>query len=406
MTPFYQPNIKPPLGVIRMSQDNIVFSLFLIFSGAAIMSTAALWTRQSLLVGYMLLGLVLGPSVLNWFSDASAISQIGEIGIIFLLFLLGLHLEPQNLLHMFRKATGVALVSSIVFMAMGVIVGRLCSFTWAECWIIGAAMMFSSTIIGLKLLPTTILHHQHTGEVMISVLLMQDLVAIVTLVLLQSQQLGGVSFNTILLLVIALPALMLVAFIMERWILRPLLAKFDQVQEYLFLIAIGWCLGMAELATLFKLSAEIGAFIGGVAIAASPIARFIAESLKPLRDFFLVMFFFAVGAEFNIYSLKVIIIPALALTAMTILLKPWTFNWLLRWSGESKKVSWEAGVRLAQGSEFSLLLASMAASSQLISNNVFSLIQAMTMLSFIISSYWVVMRYPTPLAFKENLRRD
>ncbi|NNM58357.1 MAG: cation:proton antiporter [Legionellales bacterium] len=388
------------------AQDNIVFSLFLIFSGAAILSTVALWTRQSLLVGYMILGLILGPSVLNWFSDASEISQIGEIGIIFLLFLLGLHLEPQNLLHMFRKATGVALVSSLVFMALGVIVARIFSFTWPESWIIGAAMMFSSTIIGLKLLPTTILHHQHTGEVMISVLLMQDLIAIISLVLLQGEQLGGVSLSTILLLIIALPALLLVAFIMERWILRPLLARFDQVQEYLFLIAIGWCLGMAELATLFKLSAEIGAFIGGVAIAASPIARFIAESLKPLRDFFLVMFFFAVGAEFDIFSLKIIIIPALVLTAITILVKPWTFKYLLRWSGESKKVSWEAGVRLAQGSEFSLLLASMAAGSQIISNNAFSLIQAMTMLSFIISSYWVVMRYPTPLAFKENLRRD
>lgn len=389
-----------------MPNQDIVFSLFLIFSGAALLSTAALWTRQSLLVGYMLLGVILGPSVLNWFSDSSAISQTGEIGIIFLLFLLGLHLEPQNLLHMFKKTTWVAAASSIVFMAIGVVVSRLWGFTWIEAWVIGAAMMFSSTIIGLKLLPTTILHHQHTGEIMISILLMQDLIAIISLLLLQGGQSGGVSFSTVLLLCIALPVLLGIAFVIERWILRPLLAKFDQVQEYLFLVAIGWCLGMAVLATLFKLSAEIGAFIAGIAIAASPIARFIAESLKPLRDFFLVMFFFAVGAEFDIHSLKVIAIPALILTAAIFIIKPWIFHWLLKWIGESNKVSWEVGVRLAQGSEFSLLLASLAASSQLIGNNAFSLIQATTMLSFIISSYWVVMRYPTPLAFKENLRRD
>jgi Kef-type K+ transport system membrane component KefB len=389
-----------------MSNQDIVFALFLIFSGAAILSTLALLTRQSLLVGYMLLGVILGPSVLNWFSDSSTISQTGEIGIIFLLFLLGLHLEPQNLLHMFRKTTWVAAASSVVFMAMGVTVSRLWGFNWTEAWVVGAAMMFSSTIIGLKLLPTTILHHQHTGEVMISILLMQDLVAIISLLLLQGEQLGGVSFTTLLLLCIALPALLAVAFVIERWILRPLLAKFDQVQEYLFLVAIGWCLGMAVLATLFKLSAEIGAFIAGVAIAASPIARFIAESLKPLRDFFLVMFFFAVGAEFDIHSLKVIAVPALILTGAIFLIKPWTFHWLLKWTGESNKVSWEVGVRLAQGSEFSLLLASMAAGSQLIGNNAFSLIQATTMLSFVISSYWVVMRYPTPLALKDNLRRD
>lgn len=389
-----------------MTNQDIVFALFLIFSGAAILSTLALFTRQSLLVGYMLLGVILGPSVLNWFSDSSIISQTGEIGIIFLLFLLGLHLEPQNLWHMLRKTTWIAAASSVVFMAMGVIVSRWWGFTWTEAYVVGAAMMFSSTIIGLKLLPTTILHHQHTGEVMISILLMQDLVAIISLLVLQGEQLGGVSFTTLLLLCIALPALFAVAFIIERWILRPLLARFDQVQEYLFLVAIGWCLGMAVLATLFKLSAEIGAFIGGVAIAASPIARYIAESLKPLRDFFLVMFFFAVGAEFDIHSLKIIAIPALVLTAAIFIIKPWTFKWLLRWTGESKKVSWEVGVRLAQASEFSLLLASMAASSELIGNNAYSLIQATTMLSFVISSYWVVMRYPTPLAFKENLRRD
>lgn len=389
-----------------MQNTPLVFSMFLIFFGAAILSTAALWTRQSLLVGYMLLGVILGPSVLNWFSDSSMISQTGEIGIIFLLFLLGLHLEPQNLLHMLRKTISVAAISSLIFMAVGVVVARLWGFTWTEAWVIGAAMMFSSTIIGLKLLPTTILHHQHTGEVMISVLLMQDFIAIISLILLQGAQMGGVSISTILLLCVSLPALLGVAFVIEHWILRPLLAKFDQVQEYIFLLAIGWCLGMAVLATVFKLSAEVGAFIAGIAIAASPIARYIAESLKPLRDFFLVMFFFAVGAEFNLAALNVIIIPALILTAAIIVIKPFTFHCLLKWTGESKKVSWETGVRLAQGSEFSLLLGAMAASSKLISQNAFSLIQAATMLSFIISSYWVVMRYPTPLAFKENLRRD
>jgi Kef-type K+ transport system membrane component KefB len=389
-----------------MANPDIVFALFLIFSGAALLSTAALLTRQSMLVGYMLLGLLLGPSVLNWFSDSTVISQTGEVGIIFLLFLLGLHLEPQNLLHMLRKTTWVAAASSLVFLIMGVAIAKIWGFSWFECIVVGVAVMFSSTIIGLKLLPTTILHHQHTGEVMISILLMQDLLAIIALLFIQGEALGGMSFSTIGLMLLALPALLVVAFALERWLLRPLLAKFDQIQEYLFLVAIGWCLGLAELATVFKLSAEIGAFIGGVAIAASPIARFIAESLKPLRDFFLVMFFFAVGAEFDLDSLQTIWIPALVLTAAIMIVKPVVFHRLLTWVGESSKVSWEAGVRLGQGSEFSLLLATLALNSQLISSEAAGLIQAATMLSFIISSYWVVMRYPTPLAFSENLRRD
>lgn len=389
-----------------MSSQNIVFALCLIFSGTAILSTLALLTRQSLLVGYIFLGILLGPSALNWFSDSSLISQTGEVGIIFLLFLLGLHLEPQNLWHMLKKTTWIAALSSVTFLLFGLVMARLWGFSWMASTVIGATMMFSSTIIGLKLLPTTILHHQHTGEVMISILLMQDLVAILALLFIQGEELGGVSVKSLLLLSIALPTLFLIGYIMERWVLRFLVNKFDQVQEYLFLVAIGWCLGMAQLATLFHLSAEIGAFIGGVAIAASPIARFIAESLKPLRDFFLVMFFFAVGAEFNLHSLSIIAIPAVLLTAGIFILKPWTFYWLLKRTGESKKVSWEVGVRLAQGSEFSLLLASMASSASLITSDAFSLIQAITILSFIISSYWVVMQYSTPLAFNNNLRRN
>ncbi len=389
-----------------MAGQDIVFALFLIFSGAALLSTAALWTRQSLLVGYMLLGLILGPSVLNWFSDSRTIYEIGEVGIIFLLFLLGLHLEPQSLLHMFKKTIWVAVFSSILFMVVGTAVGLWWGFTRAESLVIGAAMVFSSTIIGLKLLPTTIMHHQHTGEVMISILLMQDLLAIVALLILQAQELGGMSVGTIGLMVVALPALMLTAFGLERWVLRPLFNKFDQIQEYLFLVAIGWCLGIAELATLFRLSAEIGAFIGGVALAASPIARFIAESLKPLRDFFLVVFFFAIGAEFALDSLGAIIVPALILTVIVMLLKPTTFYWLLHKAGEPKAVSWEVGMRLGQGSEFSLLLAALAANIHVINAAAFSLIQATTILTFIISSYWVVMRYPTPMAMTEKLRRD
>src|SRR6185312_4569582 len=153
-----------------MHDNAVVFTIFLIFSGAAILSTVALYTRQSMLVAYMLLGVLLGPWGFKLVGDPQLVQKTGDIGIIFLLFLLGLHLQPQNLIHMFKKTTIVAALSSLIFAALGYGVGYLYGYTMQESLIIGAAMMFSSTIIGLKLLPTTIMHHQHTGEVMISVL--------------------------------------------------------------------------------------------------------------------------------------------------------------------------------------------------------------------------------------------
>ena len=176
-----------------MHTDTIIFSIFLIFCGAALLATLALYTRQSLLVVYMLLGMLLGPWGVAWINDSQVINQTGEIGIIFLLFLLGLNLHPQNLLHMFKRVSWVALVSSLIFAAIGYGIGILFGYTQAESLVVGAAMMFSSTIIGLKLLPTTILHHQHTGEVMISVLLMQDLIAILVLLGLHIASVGNLT---------------------------------------------------------------------------------------------------------------------------------------------------------------------------------------------------------------------
>jgi Kef-type K+ transport system membrane component KefB len=386
--------------------DTIVFSLFLIFTGAALMSTAALYTRQSLLVGYMLLGLLLGPWGLKLIAQTKVIDQAGDIGIIFLLFLLGLNLHPQKLIQLFRKTIWVAVISSLVFLFIGYVVGRLFGFSNGESAIIGAAMMFSSTIIGLKLLPTTVLHHQHTGEVVISVLLLQDLIAIVTLLILRATGAGDVSWHHIVLMVFSLPVLLVVAFVVEQFILIKLIEKFDRVHEYIFLVSIGWCLGLAILAEVVGLSAEVGAFIAGVALAAHPISQYISENLKPLRDFFLVTFFFSIGAHFDIHYLGGVLIPAILLAGSALLFKPVIFSWLLRRSKESKAVAKEVGWRLGQISEFSLLIAYLAGSTHLLSERGSYLIQAATILTFIASSYIVVFRYPTPLAFSEKLRRD
>lgn len=395
-----------------MNEQDLIFSIFLIFSGAAVLSTVALVTRQSMLVAYMLLGVILGPwglsSVLhvNLVADPSLVKGIGDIGIIFLLFLLGLHLPPQKLVQMLKKVTLVGLISSVLFLMIGYGIAWAYGFTSVECMVIGAAMMFSSTIIGIKLLPTTILHHQHTGEVMISVLLLQDLIAIAVLLLMHGALAQGVILNDVKLVVIGFPAMVLIAFVIERFILLKLFARFDRIREYMFLLAIAWCLSLSQLAALFGLSAEIGAFVAGVTIASSPISIYIAESLKPVRDFFLVMFFFSVGASFNLKYLPLVIIPSLIMAGVLLIVKPIVYHFLLKRVGEPKHVSWEVGVRLGQISEFSLIIAYVGLDTSLIGATAAYLIQAATIISFIVSSYYVVMKYPTPVATTDKLRRD
>jgi Kef-type K+ transport system membrane component KefB len=223
---------------------------------------------------------------------------------------------------MLKKATWVALISCFAFALIGYAFGIYLGFSSDEATIIGAAMMFSSTIIGLKLLPTNVLHHQHTGEVMISILLLQDLLAIIVLLWLHSASMDGFGLTDIGSVILSLPTLLLFAFLFERYVLMYLFNRFDRIREYLFLIAIAWCLSVSEIAQMIKLSHEVGAFVAGISIAISPISLYIAESLEPVRDFFLVMFFFSVGASFNLHYLPSVALPAIILAGIMLIIKP------------------------------------------------------------------------------------
>jgi Kef-type K+ transport system membrane component KefB len=388
-----------------MEHGTIAFSFFLIFSGAAVLASIALYTRQPLLVAYIALGAILGPFGFGFITNTDLLTDISKIGIIFLLFLLGLDMQPKNMILMVKKATGVALLSSAIFAGTGYLLAQAFGFNQMESLVIGIAMMFSSTIIGIKLLPTTVLHHRYTGELVVGLLLLQDLIAIFVLLVLYNQT-GEASVMRYLWAIVSLPILVGVAIVFVKYVLLPLIQRFDRFQEYIFLIAIGWCLGLAELAEVMGLSTEIGAFIAGIAVATSPIAQFIAISLKPLRDFFLILFFFSIGASFNLGLLSEIIIPAVLLAALVLVIKPVTFRLLLAKVSESNKLAWEVGFRLGQISEFSLLIAYIATSIALISERASVLIQATAILTFLASSYLVVFRYPTPIAVSDELRRD
>lgn len=389
-----------------MSHDPLVFTIFLVFTGAAVLATGALYARQSLLVAYILLGAILGPWGLGAVSDPDIVTRISHIGIVFLLFLLGLHLQPQDLARTVRATTRVTLLSSLAFAAIGGVIAWSFGFSAVESALVGAALTFSSTIIGLKLLPTTVLHHQRTGEIVISILLLQDLLAILLLLFLRAAGSGELPVVEIVKLLVGPPLLVLAAWVLERYLYYPLIRRFDKIREYLFLMAIGWCLGMAELGVALGLSAEIGAFIGGVALATRPVAVYIAESLKPVRDFFLVLFFFSLGAGFNLNMLGELLLPAAVIAATMLAVKPVVFQHLLVQTGESRARSHEIGVRLGQLSEFSLLIAVFAAGQGVISDRASYLVQLATLLTFLASSYIIVLRFPTPIAVSDRLRRD
>jgi Kef-type K+ transport system membrane component KefB len=387
-------------------EQGLFFSFFVIFSGAAVLATFSLYTHQPIIVAYVALGLIAGPSGFQLVSDPQLLNEISHIGIVFLLFLLGLDMQPSSLVHVLKKASLVALISSAFFFALGYFSGLAFHFTNQESLIMGAATMFSSTIIGIKLLPTTVLHHKHMGELMIGLLLIQDILAIIVLLVIGSAADPTGEQTNVVITALALPCLIVASYVTVKWIILPLLEKFDLFHEYIFLMAIGWCLGMAELADFVGLSKEIGAFIAGITLATHPVAQFMTDKLKPIRDFFLVLFFFTLGANFKIHVLADIWLYALILSAIVIILKPVTFKVLLSQQLEHSSLAWDVGFRLGQISEFSLLIVYLALSSNLIGEQAAHVIQATAVLTFVISTYIVIFNYPNPIAPSSKLRRD
>lgn len=388
------------------SSEIIIFSIFIIFTSAAILATIALFAKQAMLVAYIAVGIILGPSVLNVIPDAATSREVAKVGIMFLLFLLGLNLHPQKLIITIKKSTLITVASCIIFAAIGFAAAWALQLSRIDQLIIAGSFVFSSTIIGLKLLPTTVLHHKHMGEVIISILLLQDIIAIILLLLIETQSAGISALTGLIKLTIALPGLILFVFVFQEFIVKKLMQKFDTIKEYIFLLAIGWCLGIAELAHTIGLSHETGAFVAGVSIAVGSISTYIAESLKPIRDFFLVIFFFSLGASLDVSLAWQMLIPAIITSSILIFIKPFVFKFLLQKSGESSEDAAEMGARLGQLSEFSLLVGFVAIGAGLISIKAFNFIQVCTIVSFILSTYLIVFRYPTPIAISDKLRRD
>ena len=385
--------------------EHVIFQFAVIFAGAALFATLFLYLKQPIILAYIVLGIFIGPKGLGLITDAEQIEQLSHIGIILLLFLLGLNFQPAKLVGLLGRVGIVTLATCFIFMLLSLVTALALGYPIIDSLIIGVALMFSSTIVSLKLIPTTQLHHHHVGEVMISVLLLQDVIAIVLILLVTEGGMDNIAVS-VALLFLKLIMLCLLSFVIVRLVITKLFIKFDVIKEHTFILALGWGLFVAGAAKLLGLSFEMGAFIAGVSLATVPNALVIAEEFKPLRDFFLILFFFSIGAKFDLVISQQLIIPGLIITALLMVAKPVIFKWGFKAIGEKPNNSAELGIRLGQASEFSLLIAFSAMASGLIEERSSYLIQLIVVLTFVASTYWVVNVYPTPISYKSGQRKD
>lgn len=362
---------------------------------AAAMATVMRLLRQPLIIGHILTGIIIGPSVLGLIQNREAFSSFGDIGIALLLFIIGLELNASVIRRLGRIVIVTAMSLLVVMTSIGFAVASLLHFSSTEALLIGLSLFFSSTIIIAKVLSDkgelTRLH----GQIAIGTILLDDLVATISLLFVATSGHGTPTLSDAGWL--AAKGIGLVAvFGFIGFKLLPRLVKFMAgTQELLFLFALAWGLGVATLSAKAGFSIEIGALFAGLTLAYLPYTAEIGSRLKPLRDFFIVLFFIILGEGLSVSGLRGALVPALIFSAIVIFIKPLTVMISLGLMRYTKRTGFKAAINLSQISEFSIILVVLAHQTGIVGDRLDTVITLVALITIATSTY--LMQYDTML---------
>lgn len=344
------------------------------------------WLKQPLLVGYIITGILVGPFFLDLVRGQEAFHTFSEIGIALLLFIIGLELQLSVIKNLGKT---VLLTASAVIAGTGTLgfaVSSLLNFDLVTSLILALSLTFSSTIIIVKLLNDKKESTRLYGQITIGVLLIEDILAVVALLLVSAGESG---FSAATLLGLLAKGLLLAGFLVLAGskLLPKAARKIANSTEILFLSAIAWGFGVATLFEISGFNIEVGALLAGVALAGVPYTQEIVSRLKPLRDFFIVLFFIFLGQSLQLGALADAILPALALSGVVLFAKPLLTMGALGMLGYTKRTSFKSAMPLSQSSEFSIILVVLAVGTGLIAPEAAAVITLVAIITITASTY-------------------
>ncbi len=370
--------------------DTVFVGLSLIIVIAAAMALLMRIIGQPLIIGHILTGIIVGPAVFHVAKSPGTLALFSDLGIALLLFIIGLGLNPRVIKEVGRTASLVGGGQVIVVSILGFLVGKAFGLDNNASLILGASLAISSTIIILKLISDKKEQGRLYAKIAVSVSLVQDIIAIALVVLTSAGSNGSIALGSLFtLLTKALVVGGLIYLISFR-----VLPKFHHLiaenQEFLFLFAIAWGLGSAALFQKIGLSTEIGALLAGICLAPLASAQEISARLRPLRDFFLIVFFIALGSNLTLSSIGSNLGLIFVGIIIASLIKPLVAMGVMGFLGYTKRTSFKASISLAQVSEFSIVLILIAQNKGLIKPDFVSAIILMTLVSIAASTYMII----------------
>lgn len=346
--------------------------------------------KQPLIIGYIISGVIAGPFVFGILPELDSVRVFADFGIAFLLFIVGLHLSPKVIREV-GKISLITGIGQIIFTVLvGYFIASLFGFSPLTSLYIAAALTFSSTIIIMKLLSDKGDLKSLYGKISVGFLLVQDLVAILILIIVSSSASGGNIVTEVGLTLFKGLILVAVLFPISILVLPKFQDFFGKSQEFLFVFALAWGLGIASLFFFAGLSIEVGALIAGVLLSVSPYNYEISSKLKSLRDFFIISFFILLGAQMAIGNIGQYIVPAVVLSLFVLIGNPLIVMMLMGVEGYTKKTGFLAGLTVAQISEFSLILIALGVKVGHLSNEILSFVTLIGLITIAGSTYMII----------------
>lgn len=376
--------------------DNIFLEITIILCLAAVLSIIFKTLRQPLILAYLLAGIIIGPFGQLQFASSNVLQVMGELGITLALFMLGLEIRLKEFQSIGRAVLIGGIAQIVVTQIIIYLISLSIGFSSIISFYISIALAFSSTIIVVKLLSDKRDIKSLYGRITVGFLLVQDFAAIFILIFLSgfnpsTNEATFSVFNFILILIKA-AVLFLIIIYLSKNIFPKVVDLIAKSSEALFLVSIAWVFGLAVLVSspLIGFSIEIGGFLAGLSLANAIENYQIVSRVKPLRDFFITIFFIYLGMKINFQTSGEIFLPAVIFILLVLILKPIIVMGIMGLMKYRKRTSFLTGTSLGQVSEFSLIIIFLGNKLGHISDKIVSLVVLILIATFLLSTYTII----------------
>ena len=374
------------LAAVELSDDLFV-QVAAILVVSAVAGAVAVWLRLPLVIAYVAVGVIVGPSVANLVEPGGELELLAQLGVALLLFVVGLKLD----LHVIRTLGPVALIAGGVQVAIvaagGFLLALGLGLDATSALYVGIGVAFSSTIIVVKLLSDRRELDDLHGRLALGILIVQDLVVVVVMIAVTASGEPGSTSAALLGVVAKGAALLAVLAVLARFALTPLLHRLARLHDLLVLFAIAWAVALGAIAEEIGLGIEVGAFLGGVSLASTPYREAIGSRLVTIRDFLLLFFFIDLGSRLEPGRVADHLLLAAMLSAFVLVVKPAVVMGVLGTLRYRARVSLRTGVALAQISEFSLILGAVGLRLGHVDEETTSLLTVVALVTIAVSVY-------------------